>query len=622
MAKTNICTSMCICEAESPSTLKWRRVADMNRMGGSEFFYETPKGVKPDFIPSKQNSAHICDVRVLDWQMVDGKAEGNMNPRVVVYELAVLKAFQSVYMEDEAAIRNILEKGFPIPNLLARPFSHGTTALIVVIHSKTGRKQGLLFTDKSKLIFDESSKSLTSYTTAKISVTPADTMRSMHAIPIVDLDDVGVIEYQLPNGNGGKRTFLALEPETIGSLQPYAASKYIPIYLKRQLERSKSTIHLSDGRSLTAKDIAAIMDAVKESLEDQEIFSDLMQITDAKTAEDISAGIAAYLPSLETDMMQNNDLMEQIRDMLWAKESIRDMCLDHGRKLWQESYNAEREKAEAELAEIQKISSHKDSLLAECQEAETKLTEIYMQHDSAKQAFRESVQDYKNDLASLAAAYGIGMDSLPMVTKAKPVNCSALQGESFFKAMKANLKNFLTDSTAIMAADFAEKAISHSMHFGVDGAFAEPFAYALSIAMDGTAPATVSQTDSNCSAAELLRTIEIQPGRVVLVEGVLGYADDPITLAVARKVQNKTIVFSMDDPAQASCMAKTLFTRIALLNEIAQETPAPDAPEWTHAASAAVPVARRLGFTSLPENGPSQKLAEYQNKLARGKERL
>lgn len=623
MAKTNVCTSMCVCEAgDGSNALRWRRVADMNRMGGSEFFYNPPKGVKPELIPTKQNAANVSDVRVMDWQITEGNVEGTINPRVTIYELADLKAFQSVYMEDEEKIRKILEKGFSIPNILAKPFSRGTTALVIVIPSRTGQKKGLLFADKSKLIFENISTPLFNTSTAKIAATPSDTMRSMHTIPIVDVEDVGVIEYLIPKGSG-KRTFLALTPNIIGGLQPYAANKYVPIYLKRQLERSKSTIQLSDGRALTTKDISAIMDAVKEALEDKETFGDLMQINDPAAVKDISAGIAAYLPTLEADMMQDSALIDQIRDLLWAKESIRTLCMEYGRNLWLNAYNAEREKAEAKLNELKQASAYKDKVLAECKEAEAKLMDIHLQNDNAKQAFRESVQDYKNDLASLAAVYGIGTGSLPLITGAKPVNCSTLQGDSFLEAMKGNLENFLTDKTAEAVADFTEEALSHAMHFAADGSFAEIFAHALSAALDGTAPAKIARADFDCSTSELIRTIEIQTSRVVLVEGVIGCAEDLMTLSLARKIRNKTIVFSMDDSYRRAGMSKTIFAYVAVLNDITQETYPSGSPEWTRAACVGLPTSRSLGYEPFSEEtGPAQKLAIFQNKLAAGKERL
>ena len=121
MAKANLCTSLCVCEGKGATT-EWRRIADMNKMGESEFFYRTPRGIKPEFIPCKQGTDNIADVKVIDWQMTDGKISGTMNSRVQVIEIADLRAFHSVYLEDEETIRSLLLKGVCIPNILARPF--------------------------------------------------------------------------------------------------------------------------------------------------------------------------------------------------------------------------------------------------------------------------------------------------------------------------------------------------------------------------------------------------------------------------------------------------------------------------------------------------------------------
>lgn len=633
MAKANLCTSLCVCEGKG-STTEWRRIADMNKMGESEFFYRTPRGIKPEFIPCKQGTDNIADVKVIDWQMTDGKISGTMNSRVQVIEIADLRAFHSVYLEDEETIRNLLLKGVCIPNILARPFMNGTTSLAFVIKSKDGRKYGLLLTDKGKVVINDTDQGgLIGGGILHIAETPSDAQRSMHTLPIVDLENTETIEYEMPLGNGLKRQFLALPPERTGQLYLYPISKYIPIYLKRQLNRSKATIQLSSGRSLTGKDISAIMDAVSEALKDKEEFGELMQISEAASTEEISSGVAAYMKSLREDLTQNSDLSGKIRDFMWADEKIRHECMTYGKSAWLETHGNEIKAAEADLERIQKAvgveeasrqkaEACKKELLAECEEARKALSDICQQQNNAKQAFRENVQRYRTDLAGLAAAYGLGTGSFPMVSSAQPVvPCSMAQNGKFEDAFSSNLANFLSRKTADMVSKFVEQALDRSMHLAVNGAFASIFAIALSAAIDGTEPAVITRTDDTCSAAELIQVIESQPGHVVLLEGVFGCAADIYTLAVSRRIQDKTIVFSMDDLYGTENMTKTLFLYTAILKDLVQEGSTPELCHWEQADAPSFR-ARRLGYEPFPEAGCAQKLAEYQNNLVQGEATL
>lgn len=623
MAKANICTSLCVCEVgEQPNTQRWRRIADMNRMGGSAFFYATPKGVKPAFIPAKPSmSAAFCDVRVMDWQVSGLEVESTVNPRVAIYELAELEAFQSLHMEDEEEIRKTLEHGFLIPNTMAKPFSRGTTALIIAIPSKSGRKQGLLFADKSKLIFDDPNMALGFSCTTRIASTPSDAKRATHTIPIVDIEDVGVIDYLAPTGKG-KRAFLALTPETIGEMQLYSADKYIPIFMKRQLERSKTTIQLSDGRALTGKDINIIMDAVKEALKDDEQFSDLMQIKDRSTIKKIADDVAAYLPILEKEMVQDSALLDQIRDLIWARDSIREACLEHSKTVWQETHKEELLEAEKDLEEMKRASARKEHLLKECKAIDDHLADAVERNEQAKQAFRKSVQDYKNDLASLATAYGIESTPLPLITASSPIQPIVQMPVPIVNSLMCNLNIFLSSENALAAANFIVMALDRAMHIAAEGSVAELIAYALSATLEGVSPAKVTRADMDCSVSDLMRAIETQSSRVVLVEGVMGCAEDIATLTISRQIRDKIIVFSLDDPYNREKMSRMIFSRVAVLHNIEQEK-TPTTFGWEQACDVKISMKETLGYTSFNEaEDPAQALCVFQNHLVTGKETL
>lgn len=634
MAKTNICTSLCVCEGIQSSN-QWRRIADLNKMGESEFFYNTPKGVKPEFIPCKQGSDNIADVKVIDWQMQDGKVTGTMNTLVHVIEIADVRAFASIYVEDEDAIRKLLLDGICVPNILAKPFANGTTTLAFVIKSKNGHKYGLLMADKSKILIrdDAYRGALTGSSTFRIADTPTDSQRSAHTLPIVDLEDIGVIEYNLPSGNGSKRQFLVMSPRQVGQIYLYPISKYVPIYMKRQLNRSKSTIQLSNDRALTGKDISAIMTSVLEALRDKEAFGELMQISDAAAAEDISIGVAAYLKSLKKDLTQNSELSEQIRNFMWADDDIRNECMAYGKDVWADTHSKEVNAAREELAAVQKtveaeqkkvksVLEEREKLLTECDTAKRSLTDINSQYDHAREIFRDNLQQYRADLASLATACGLGSGTPPMISSAKLLPCNMIQNGSFDEAMSSNLESFLSEETATAVTEFTMHALQRSMHIAVNGTFANIFATALSAAIDGMEPSVVTRTDNDCSAADVIRAIESQSGHVVLLEGVFGCAADMFTLAVARRVHDKIVIFSMDDMYGTENMTKTMFAYIAVLKDLAQEVSTPEDCHWEQADGYAVSTEKKLGYEPFPETGCAKELSEYQNNLVQGEATL
>lgn len=520
---------------------------------------------------------------------------------VKVYELVSTREFNQIYIEDQDKVREVLRSGFSLHFILRTAFADGCTRLIVRVPSKTGKAVGLMFDDKRKL---QISHDTDCFDHCQIQDTPEDSSRAIHGIKIVNLGEIpSTLRYTFSKGKGDERVFLAEEPAVIGTLVPYDVIDYIPLFLKRHLDRAKGTLDLNGNDSkLVAKDIPMIIASAKLALEDETYIGDLLKIDNKEALKITIDSLANKLPELERSILNSTSMLEDLLSILMKRASFKDEYIKCAKKMWMEEQDKEREATEQAMAiskktaekareELENLETKKRAATASCKEAEEKTAEAIKRENEANAKIAETdellvnkLRKYKEDVVALATETGLivppncdapseadpdfftqaGFKPSWLKTATTLVPSRTTKDNWATAVMASNLQMcFKNQSAGIIAAAIAS-AIDKRMHLYAAGSIAPTIANLLSITIERSFSSSIYIGKPDLS--KTIKYINEQPTRVVLVEGALAQQSDSFCISLARHCKEKILVFSMDDSTSASQLSDYLSNYITHIN--------------------------------------------------------
>lgn len=569
--KLTLCVSEAVKDASGSVKNAWKCVSDflygnVLRNGDINVIVDT-YGKENYFVEHQGSPKYYGDVRL--FTLANGKmdpigfnkAKGVSTSKII--EVVEPRELRNISLENATQVQRVLKSGFSIPNVIRACFQSGRTALAVKLPGETGPK-ALIIEDCQMVSWEEDN----GYSFAKIAKTPVNHKTFMANIPVIDMDAAETIAYK-SDETGYTREFVVKHLKYLKPFQPYKPIEFAEMYIRRHLTQAKTNIDLYSGRGLTKADIATIMDSVKASLENEDEFSEHLKVDDPETARAIAEGIKESLGTICSNLLQDDTLHEQIRAFMMESDTIKAACIADAKIEWLKSNDEERLNAEKEIKRLAgEIEQQEATLLIfgklqeELDALKREETEQRKKNTALQEQLRASLDNYRHNLALLATQMGGVSTNLPLSYIGEKVSVAKTASDT---AIRHNLEQYTDAKSAQALSGYIELALAAGLHLAVPGDSAKYLADALSIAADSATAHTIVRAD-NCSASELSRAVETAPGAVVLVEGVMGCAEDNLTLALARHCKNKVIVFSVDDFYYEDRSSYVLFSKIAMVN--------------------------------------------------------
>ena len=578
-------------ENTSNSGFGWRRIAVLGNapVGGGkiiETFFQSQDKTRSDKYTIKPKNIGETLIARETGTVVGGDIELERRESPTLYEVVTLREFENLSLwddDDRERVRNTINNtGFTIFKLISRNVEQGNAKLILRFPKQESQYEnriyGLLFDDSTKLSFIDDKSNSDLFRLAKLSDTDiANPTKFTPSLPVVDLTDSTFIKYSAPFSNSGNsRMFLASEPVIIDDFLIHSPKEFAPIFLQRALDDMKSNIIMSNGKPLPSKDISTICDAlIRAAGNENGNLGQLTRIKSGRIVAELSIGLRESMEDIKKKIDSDPAYLNNIRNLLWRDQKIREESIKGGKELWLEEADAERKELEAKIENLHKEKLKLASVDTQLTQKKRELEALEADKEIKQKAIN-SIDDklsgiaegYREKVEDLILAAGVGHQE-SILLRGEPVPTAEATGE--LPALYKNLQLMTGGKTAIATniADAVLTVIDKGAHICVRGNYAASVADALSISRDGTTASVVAAGGTTCALPELLQKIRTCETSVVLVEGVYGILPVNIVLALARHTTDKLLVFSDDVPNLSQKMPFVVSCHIAKLDILA-----------------------------------------------------
>lgn len=585
MARTDIFKSLCIAEykdGQSQNGIGWKVLADYDTpRRGSQYRFSAVEPGDP-YLPCKP-SVGIGEVGVFEWSETRKTPSGEMDVRPVtgvdVYEMIFPSEFSEVYMEDEAAVRNVLMNGFSVYSYTGNAYCNGETHLAVFIPSRGSSRTAIILHPEDRDKFDFNRQPVNKPSPYFWTVKLVNKLESkfVEKLDIVHLDNIPDVPYIYSGARdtAQPRRFLEMAPKAVDFLLPYSATDFANIFFKREMDSIRKTQVLSSGRKLTKSDMRELLNLLESSVKNVDNVKARLAIENTDVAACVMKGMEELIPSLRADILQDSQLSSDLRALLFEDEEIYMHCLEAGRDDWLKTHEAEVAAKKAELeaasAEIASVGEKKAALETACNELKAQIQKLEDEKEQRKAAIQDvndglqsAIATYRSDLSMLIAEMGCSVGPMPYVIPGK----LAADAEETDNALTHNLGQILVSNQVAPVTAYLTAALKAGYQIAVPGEMAKLVADAISMAQDGQTAGTVVCVDETSDFSVVRSAVMSMTGSVVLVEGMLASEPDSKVLALARHCPGKTLIFSIDDSMNQEKISGSVFCRVAMLDDM------------------------------------------------------